>query len=119
MCGGGGGSIAPPPLYQQSARKSVYYARSVLISDLMPLPLFNLSQNYNEEVGNGLLPVILMKVSALLLVRNINYNQVTKLTSREILKGFSQLLALLKDVVQFIKITPLWFTPPVPFRMLY
>lgn len=92
----------------------------------MALELLNLSQNYNEAVGNGLPAIVMngflakvMNVSTLILVRNFNYNQVNELTSREILKGFSQLLALLKDVVQFIKITAFWFSPPVPLRMVY
>jgi hypothetical protein len=60
-----------------------------------------------------------MNVSALILVKTFNYNQENELTSRKIFKGFPQLLALLKDVVQFIKITAFWFSPPVPLRMLY
>lgn len=66
-----------------------------------------------------MLLVIVMNVSTLILVSNSNYNEVNKLTSREILKGFSQFLALLKDVVQLIKITAFWFSPPVPLRMIY
>ena len=82
------------------------------------LELCSLSWNYNEDVGSRLL-VMVMNVSTFILVRNSNYNQVNELTSREILKGFSQFLALLKDVVQFIKITAFWFSPPVPLRMIY
>lgn len=82
------------------------------------LELCRLSRNYNEDVGSRLL-VMVMNVSTFILVRNSNYNQVNELTSREILKGFSQFLALLKDVVQFIKITAFWFSPPVPLRMIY
>lgn len=61
----------------------------------------------------------MMYVSTLSLALDFNYCQENELTSREILKGFPQLLALLKDVVQFIKITALWFSPPVPLKMVY
>lgn len=36
-----------------------------------PLELLNLSQNFNEDIGNGL-PAILMNASTLILVRNFN-----------------------------------------------
>lgn len=88
------------------------------LSNLMPLELLSLLQNQNEDVIHGLLARV-MNASALILVRSFNYNQVNELTSGEILKGFPQLLALLKDVIQFIKITALWFSPPVPLWMLY
>ena len=60
-----------------------------------------------------------MDVSTLTLALDFDYGQENELTSREIFKGFPQLLALLKDVVQFIKITALWFSPPVPLKMVY